>query len=216
MSGCRRSAAIMLALLTLSAAGLARAQTPHNRLDELRTGRAVAGPAGWLNWCMADLARCGRARRTETLPATPALLALLERVQREVNGAIAPRPEPGGRDLWRDDAVAGDCEDYALAKRALLYAAGLPVGAVRLATAALPRGELHAVLAVETDRGTLVLDNLAPGVVAMSALDYAWLRVEGTQGSLAWQQLAGSALARSGASVAADRSASLEAAPSAQ
>src|SRR5689334_8060447 len=126
MSGSGCSAATMFAVLILAVSYPSHAQSSHSRLDELRTGRAVAGPAGWLNWCMADLSRCGRARQTETLPATPALLALLARVQREVNAAIAPRPEPGGRDLWLDDAVAGDCEDYALAKRTRLYAAGLP------------------------------------------------------------------------------------------
>jgi predicted transglutaminase-like cysteine proteinase len=216
MSGSRCFAATLIALLTLAGSGAACSQTAHGRLDELRTGRVVAGPAGWLNWCMADLRRCGTARRTEIVPTTPALLALLEHVQREVNGAIAPKSEPSGRDLWRDDAVAGDCEDYALAKRARLLAAGLPAGAVRLATAALPLGELHAVLTVETDRGTLVLDNLVRDVVSMRALDYAWLRVEGTRGSLAWLQLDGSAQRHADRAVVDDRSASLKAEPGGQ
>lgn len=210
MSGGKCLAVLLVTLLALADASGALAQTRYGRLDELRTGRVVAGPAGWLNWCMADPGRCAPARQAETLASTASLLALLERVQREVNAAIEPRPEPPGRDLWRADAAAGDCEDYALAKRARLQAAGLPAGAVRLATAALPRGELHAVLTVETDRGTLVLDNLARGVVPIRALDYAWLRVEGTQGSLAWLQLDGSAAGRSDRSVATDGTASLE------
>jgi predicted transglutaminase-like cysteine proteinase len=169
---------------------VALSQTAHGRLDDLRTGRLVAGPAGWLNWCMVDLGRCANARHAVTLTTTPLLLELLARVQREVNASIEPQPEPPGRDLWRADAAAGDCEDYALAKRARLQAAGLPAGAMRLATAILPRGELHAVLTVETDRGTLVLDNLRRDVTALRTLDYAWQRVEDTQDSLAWQELA--------------------------
>lgn len=191
MSGGRCLVALLIALLTLADAGVALSQTPYGRLDELRTGRLIAGPAGWLNWCMADLGRCAGARQAAVLTTTPLLLDLLARVQREVNASIEPRPEPPGRDLWRADAAAGDCEDYALAKRARLQAAGLPAGAMRLATAILPRGELHAVLTIETDRGTLVLDNLRRDVTALRTLDYAWQRVEGAQDSLAWQELAG-------------------------
>ena len=132
MFGSRCSPAIMLALLTLAVPLPAHAQASHRRLDELRTGRAVAGPAGWLNWCMVDLGRCANARHAVTLTTTPLLLELLARVQREVNASIEPQPEPPGRDLWRADAAAGDCEDYALAKRARLQAAGLPAGRYEL------------------------------------------------------------------------------------
>ncbi|MFO1046541.1 MAG: transglutaminase-like cysteine peptidase [Geminicoccaceae bacterium] len=203
--------ALIAGLLAVLGGGPALAGADWGRLDDLQTGRAVPGPAGWLNWCMADPSRCGEAHRTETLPATGALVALLEEVQGEVNAAIAPRPERPGVDLWRADATAGDCEDYALAKRARLRAAGLPAGAVRLATAALPSGELHAVLTVETDRGTLVLDNLRPGVVPMRALDYAWRRLEGTYGRLEWRELGGTAMLAAGQAARTAGTASLAA-----
>lgn len=196
---------LVAAVTAMLGCGPALAGADWGRLDDLQTGRAIPGPAGWLNWCMADPSRCGEARRAERLPATGALVALLEEVQSQVNAAIAPQPERPGLDLWRADAAAGDCEDYALTKRARLRAAGLPAGAVRLATASLPSGELHAVLTVETDRGTLVLDNLQPRVVPMRALDYSWRRVEGTYGRLEWRELGGTAtLAASGAAQARD------------
>lgn len=185
--------ALIVGLTGVLGCAPASAEAEWGSLDSLQTGRAVPGPAGWLNWCMADLSRCGEARWPETLPATAALVDLLVEVQRQVNATIAPRPERPGIDMWRADATAGDCEDYALAKRARLRAAGLPAGAVRLATAALPSGELHAVLTVETDRGTLVLDNLRPGVVPVRTLNYAWQRLEGTYGRLEWQELGGTA-----------------------
>lgn len=213
MSGGKCLALLLSALLALGNVGEALAQTRYGRLDELRTGRVVAGPAGWLNWCMADPGRCTSARRVEILTTTPALLELLGRVQREVNASIEPRPESPGRDLWRADAAAGDCEDFALAKRARLQAAGLPAGAVRLATATLPRGEMHAVLTVETDGGTLVLDNLQRDVVPMRALGYAWRRVEGAQDSLAWLELDGSAVGLTANLAAQDNTASVGGSP---
>ena len=167
------------------------AQADWGRLDSLATGDPIAGPAGWLNWCMGDRGRCAPADGPQPVRATAVLLDLLESVQARVNGALTPRAEPPGQDLWQLGAASGDCEDYALAKQAALRAAGLPAGAARLATARLPHGELHAVLAVETDRGTLVLDNLQRRVVPMNALNYAWLRAQGFDRTLRWRQLAG-------------------------
>ena len=165
------------------------ATSDWGRLDSLATGRSVAGPAGWLNWCMAGNGRCAPADADATLPATPELLVLLERVQAEVNRSLAPQAEPPGRDLWQVGARNGDCEDYALAKQVRLRAAGLPAGAVRLATARLAHGELHAVLTVDTDRGTLVLDNLHARVMPWRSLDYAWQRAQGGEATLLWREL---------------------------
>ena len=187
--------AMLVLILTLIPLLPARAAAPPawGSLDGLATGRAVPGPAGWLNWCLADLARC-RPAAPERLPAaTPDLLALLERVQGEVNAAIAPRQEPAGRDLWQAGAPSGDCEDYALTKRQRLLAAGLPGAALHLATVLLPHGERHAVLAVDTDQGTLVLDNLRPRIVPLRDLPYAWLGAQGADETLLWRELAGAA-----------------------
>ena len=56
--------------------------------------------------------------------------------------------------------VSGDCEDYALAKRDALIAAGIGSANARIATGVLPSGEYHAMLIVSTKRGDFVLDNL--------------------------------------------------------
>jgi predicted transglutaminase-like cysteine proteinase len=54
----------------------------------------------------------------------------------------------------------GDCEDYAIAKYSLLRALGIPAEQMRLLIVDDRRKrELHAVLAVDTATGTLVLDN---------------------------------------------------------
>src|SRR3954454_1475121 len=70
-------------------------------LTSLATGRPMVAPAGWLNYCMAALARCLQTSPATMIEPTPAVLALVERVQREVNARIQPRAEPAGLDLWQ-------------------------------------------------------------------------------------------------------------------
>ncbi|HEX6013653.1 MAG TPA: transglutaminase-like cysteine peptidase [Geminicoccaceae bacterium] len=159
------------------------------RIDDLATGNAVAGPAGWLNYCMAARGTCGAPVPSTEVAPTPETLAVVERVQAEVNGRLTARAEPPGRDLWQVAPASGDCEDYALTKQVLLRAAGLPPGVVRLATVTLPNGEYHAVLTVATTRGTLVLDNLRAGAVPLDAVPYRWLRLEDPAGGLRWKEL---------------------------
>jgi predicted transglutaminase-like cysteine proteinase len=183
--------AMLLVALTMATTP-SRAEAPAwGRIDALATGRAVAAPAGWLNHCMADLDRCRPGPGGSVAAADNATLALVAQVQREVNRRIAPRGEPEGRDLWLVGPPSGDCDDYALTKQALLRAAGLPAGAVRLATALLPNGELHAVVTVETTRGTLVLDNLQFEPVPLDMVGYRWLRLEQPGPGLRWMELQG-------------------------
>ena len=60
----------------------------------------------------------------------------------------------------------GDCEDLALEKRARLVAAGFPRGALRMALAQHRRTLFsHAVLLVESDQGTWVLNGFDEAVV---------------------------------------------------
>jgi predicted transglutaminase-like cysteine proteinase len=146
---------------------------------------------------MAAPERCTVPAKPFRLAASPAVLGLIDRLHREINRAIRAEVEPPDRDFWQLSPAAGDCEDYALTKQAALIAAGLPAGSVRLATAELHDGTLHAVTMVETEAGTLVLDNLEPAVVPLRALPYRWLRLQGLDGGLRWLELAGGTVSRS-------------------
>ena len=139
--------ATALGLGAPAAAGAAVAATEWGSLAGLATGRVAQAPAGWLNYCMADLATCLQTSEVMLAEPTAELLALVDRVQREVNARVQPRAEPPGRDLWQVAVGSGDCEDYALAKQAELRAAGVPAAATRLVTARIASGEMHAVLA---------------------------------------------------------------------
>lgn len=109
----------------------------------------------------------------------------LRRVNRDINRAIQPatdRAAHGVEELWSmplsDDAAGGargDCEDYALEKRARLIALGWPQEMLALAVAHAPGVGLHAVLVAQTDAGDFVLDNLHGEPQPLSRLGYVWL-----------------------------------------
>jgi predicted transglutaminase-like cysteine proteinase len=62
-------------------------------------------------------------------------------------------------------AKGGDCEDYAIAKYAMLRALGVPAEQMRLLIVEDKRKrETHAVLAVDTQGGMRILDNQLPDV----------------------------------------------------
>jgi len=112
-----------------------------------------------------------------TLSAT--LRAQLARVQREVN-RLPYRTDIdlyGQPEFWTiiDRVRGGDCEDFAIEKRRRLMVEGIPSDELRLATCWDETGEGHAVLTVDTDQGTLVLDNRRRSVVQFEALPYRWV-----------------------------------------
>jgi predicted transglutaminase-like cysteine proteinase len=89
----------------------------------------------------------------------------LNQINRVVNQEIvfvADPDECGMEDYWTlPHSGYGDCEDIALEKRNRLAETGLPRAAMRMAIVQhQTRLFMHAVLTVDTSRGTFVLDNL--------------------------------------------------------
>lgn len=112
----------------------------------------------------------------------------LERVNAEVNGRVGYKADIdlyGMPEFWTIAGREGDCEDYALAKRAELLALGWPVEALRLAVCLDEHGRGHAVLTVDTDRGAYVLDNRSLLVQPWKALPYTWIKRQAAGGK-AW------------------------------
>ncbi|MFN5482648.1 MAG: transglutaminase-like cysteine peptidase, partial [Brevundimonas sp.] len=150
----------------------------------------VAAPVEAL--AAADLARpaVARVRAPEASPLTLARAdwRRVQRINREVNRAIRHREDSavyGRPDQWAlGEAGVGDCEDYALAKRAALIQAGVPARALSIALVETRRGESHAVLLIDTDKGALVLDNLSPWIRRWDQTPYTWIarQVRGSPG----------------------------------
>lgn len=77
---------------------------------------------------------------------------------------------------WVEAVELGDCEDYALAKRAIFRQQGLGEHC-HLATCWVG-GVYHAVLIVDTEDGQYVLDNNHTFPMMKQDLNYKWHKIE--------------------------------------
>ena len=120
---------------------------------------------------------------------TPEDWAMLVEVDAEINAAITPVEDTrrnGVSDYWEmpvfdeEGRSQGDCEEYALAKRARLIEAGWSPEVLRLAAVVAPGVGAHAVLVVLTDQGDYVLDNLAGAPTRVDRTGYQWVAVQGS------------------------------------
>jgi predicted transglutaminase-like cysteine proteinase len=161
--------------------------------------RTRSAPRGWFMRAvraappeMAPSAtRDGRIRLTTETSAT------LERVNRQVNGAIVSAADwkvYGQKDYWalplsRAGRRAGDCEDYVLEKRHQLLAAGFPMAQLSVALVRTRRGDTHAVLLVETDQGPLVLDNRSDKVRPWARLKDRWIMRQSPDSPGQWMMI---------------------------
>src|SRR6185312_16004604 len=125
-------------------------------------------------------------------PTMAMVIALNDRVNQGIKPAtdseiyhvadywVAPGIGPG---------VRGDCEDYALEKRRLLIASGIPASALSIAIVRTPAGEVHAVLVLSARQGDYVLDNLHGEVKAWQLTGYSWISRQAPGDDLAWVSL---------------------------
>jgi predicted transglutaminase-like cysteine proteinase len=134
-------------------------------------------PLGYQLMCLQHPAEC-RSGGPASIAPNAAILRLLDRVNLAVNRQITPRADRGA-DTWSLDAKAGDCEDYVLAKRQQLIAAGLPANALRIAYVKTRRGEGHAVLVVVAGSEHYVLDNLTSAIRPLARTGYRLVSMQG-------------------------------------
>ena len=135
--------------------------------------RQIAVEKQVLALCSGQPDQCPSSGARRFLAITKAVtgkrgLALVGNINRAVNLAIRPMSDLaqyGVEDYWASPFealghAAGDCEDYAIAKYALLFAAGVPEKDMRLLIVR-NRGltEDHAVLSVHIDGHWRILDN---------------------------------------------------------
>lgn len=158
---------------------------------------AVAAFLAWLAATPAGaaVAACVGGAEDCRVALDPTRERELAMVQAAVNAAVRPASDLevyGAAERWQPlpGGGRGDCDDYALTKLHRLVGLGWPRAALRLTLAVLPHGEDHLVLAVRTDRGDYVLDNLRPRPEPWEALPYQWLGQE-EPGAGAWRAVAG-------------------------
>jgi len=125
-------------------------------------------PIGYIEMCQRDVQFCLNLHLNTTGERSPEKITyekvnLLEKINQAVNWQIIPVTDInlyGRVEFWtlpKDNR--GDCEDYALLKMVALIKNGWPGSTLHITVVKERGGEGHAVLAVETTDGTLILDN---------------------------------------------------------
>jgi predicted transglutaminase-like cysteine proteinase len=179
-----------LATFAIVLSTLASTSTVQAHPSPMITGGFTSQPIGHYEFCKRKPAECSiRTRDFGTLPMSEKLLARLERLTVKVNQAIKPKSDLeiyGVDEYWTYPVDAGDCEDYALAKRRILLKEGVSTSNLLLTVLRRPNGEGHAVLTVRTDIGDVILDNLTDAVLNWDETEYLYLKRQATTHTGRW------------------------------
>jgi predicted transglutaminase-like cysteine proteinase len=146
----------------------------------LELGSRTSQPSGAAGLCQRYGWACSNAYTTVSLnrAAFSEIAEINLRINKSVR-SVSDRQQYGVSDHWTYPANgAGDCEDFALAKKRALMALGLPGNRLLLATVHSPRVGPHAVLVLRLDDGDYVLDNLTDRILPWHATGYAFLRIQ--------------------------------------
>jgi predicted transglutaminase-like cysteine proteinase len=124
-------------------------------------------PLGFQLFCLKNPDQC-RAGGSSSQSLNSGVLRQMRQVNDTVNHTMRARNDVGV-DNWTVGGGSGDCEDFALTKRAALIGQGLSASALRIAYVKTRSGEDHAVLVVHTNRGDYVLDNLTSQIKTLAS-----------------------------------------------
>lgn len=145
---------------------------------------SVAGltsiPVGHAEFCERRPYECQPMELVNNVALTDALWRDLQEVNNHYNTtitAVSDRDIYGVDEFWTFPSRGyGDCEDFALAKRAALIERGWPASTLLISVVMQPNGEGHAVLMVRTDRGDLILDNQQALIKVWTDTPYTFLK----------------------------------------
>lgn len=102
---------------------------------------------------------------------------LADRINSDVNASVTYKTDLehcGKPEHWCLPTGFGDCEDYALLKRAYLLEQGWDADKIHLACCWTEAGEYHCVLLCKTDNGWFSLDNRYTWPMTPKSLPYKW------------------------------------------
>ncbi|PZU82895.1 MAG: hypothetical protein DI528_18475 [Shinella sp.] len=154
----------------------------------IAVGRQTLAPYAHVRFCVKNPDDCQvkNSLQGNMVELTPAKKLELQRINRLVNRSMRPQNDEPGNDEWTVGGTTGDCEDYALTKRRRLVEAGWPTKALRLVVARTAAGEGHAVLAVATSDGDLILDNRTVAIKEWRRTDLRMLKIQSGENPRQW------------------------------
>jgi predicted transglutaminase-like cysteine proteinase len=191
------AASLVIAASLLSTTAEARSHVLHFKKHHsvkmaARHGGGVMPPFAYIQFCVHHASACRDTKGSLAMASSNSvrLNAKLQRQLASVNSRVNNRMKPkadGGADKWAVGGKSGDCEDFAMTKRAMLIAAGWPSRALSMTVVRTAWGEGHAVLSVRTSAGTMVLDNLSRAVRPLSHVPYKVIAMQGGS-ALQWNR----------------------------
>ena len=164
---------------------------PSHASTWLKTGKQTTRPYGHVEYCTRNTHDCRNRSASSKLP--PARLGVLSNINLAVNRAIKATTDKtafGRREFWTAKARSGDCEDFALAKRAKLLRKGFNSSQLLL-TMGYARGEAHTVLVVRTRDGDYVLDNLEDTVQPVQSARIKFRKIQSPDHGGHWLKITG-------------------------
>jgi len=155
-------------------------------------GAATAVPFGWMDFCARQPQECDQpVLAPADFDLTPRTWETLIRINQKVNAAIVPvsNLEHWGTrmDHWDYPSDGkGDCKIYALEKRRLLMAIGLPRQALLMTIVRDRNDQGHAILTVKTNSGDFILDNLTDEIKPWDATGYRFVKRQSQEDPNVW------------------------------
>ena len=154
------------------------------------TGARTTQPIGHYEFCRANPNDC-RDKTSE--PALVQLSRDLWNEMQDINNTINAMIEPvtdqdlwGVEEKWSYPTNKGDCEDYVLLKQRMLEERGVPASSLFITVVRQKNGDGHAVLAIRTDRGDFVLDNLETKILPWNKTEYRFLKRQSERNAAQW------------------------------
>jgi predicted transglutaminase-like cysteine proteinase len=151
-------------------------------------------PMAYTQFCIRYADQCRQTRmqfRGGPVRLTSERWEELDEVNRSVNASIIPEANTEGLagEKWLIGPSHGDCNDYAVSKRAELLDRGWPARTLLLSEVVTSWGEHHLILVVRTSAGDVILDNLTPQIRPWSRAPYRWVRMQTPKNPNFWATL---------------------------
>lgn len=181
-------------LFIVTCAGTAQSQVTTGSHAMPTTGWATA-PVGHIGFCRTFPRECVAAGNAQPVRLDDERWRQLVRINEQVNRTVSPITDSeryGVEEMWILPTAQGDCEDYVLLKRQKLMQEGWPSGALLITVVFDEEGEGHAVLAVRTDRGDMILDNKVDAIRPWTETAYRYVKRQSDADPKRWVSISDS------------------------
>ncbi|HTO31745.1 MAG TPA: transglutaminase-like cysteine peptidase [Pararhizobium sp.] len=174
----------VLAAIAMSIGLVATAAAPSQAMSISSAARSISATVPVRNvefsertklsyqlFCLQYGNECRTSSRN-VIAYTNKLRTVLASVNRTVNRAMPTIRAQ--REFLSLNQLPGTSDEYAMMKRSHLIRAGLPAGAMRVASVMTPEGRSHSVLVITTSSGEFVLDHRQASIMKRRDAGYSF------------------------------------------